>query len=170
MDNFFIFCAQYLFVVAFLIAAIYFFKQARKLQARIVILGVICACISYAIALIAGQLYFDPRPFVEEHFIPLIAHDTENGFPSDHVLMLSVIAAVVSIFNLRWAAVLWLITGLVAYSRVYVGVHHSIDVLASILIVVIVTAVSYYLFRGTALNRATTSINNHVLKRFGLGY
>lgn len=169
MDNFFIFCAEYLFIAVFLIAVIYFFNLPRKTQIKIALLGIICGTISYGIALIAGQLYNDPRPFVEGHFKPLIAHDTENGFPSDHVLMLSVIAAIFSIYHKKCGAMLWLITGLVAYARVYAGVHHFIDVLASAMIVILVTLISFKLLNRGLLETMTRQINR-LLQRFGWDY
>jgi undecaprenyl-diphosphatase len=166
MDNFFIFCAEYLFIAVFFIAGIYFFSLPRKTQIRIVLLGMICGLISYGLALIAGLFYYDPRPFVEGHFKPLIQHDTENGFPSDHVLMLSVVAAVFSIYQRNVAAVLWFITGLVAFSRVYVGVHHIIDVLASIMIVISGTFISLLILKKGWLD---TLINRIQLILHGLG-
>src|SRR5438105_13334312 len=108
MDVVLVFCAKYLFVLAFIIAAIFFFKQKKEVQIKIVVFGLTCALLSYGIALIAGQLYYDPRPFVTGHFTPLIAHDTENGFPSDHVLLVSAVAAVLSVFNKRYAIAVWI--------------------------------------------------------------
>jgi undecaprenyl-diphosphatase len=143
MDFFFILCAKYFFAIPFLIAGIFFLKQPRPLQIRIVIFGLCCAVLSYGLALLLGQLYFDPRPFVEGHFKPLIEHDTENGFPSDHVLLVSTIAAVLTVFAKRLSIWCWICTILIAVARVYVGVHHIIDVVTSIFIAVIVTALFY---------------------------
>jgi undecaprenyl-diphosphatase len=143
MDQVFIFCAQYLYFLVFLIAGIFFLRQKRAIQIRMIIFGSLSAIISYIISVIAGKLYFDPRPFVEGHFTPLIAHDTENGFPSDHVLLVSCVAAVMTVFNKKLAAILWFLTIIVAISRVWVGVHHYIDVTASILISILVTSILY---------------------------
>lgn len=145
MDLFFILCAKYLFVVPFLLAGLYFLRQPRPLQIRIVLFGLCCALTSYGIALLLGHIYFDPRPFVEGHFTPLIPHDTENGFPSDHVLLVSVVAAVLTVFSKRLAVWAWLCVLLIAVARVYVGVHHIVDVVASVLIAVIVTLLFYIL-------------------------
>ena len=143
MEKVLIFCARYLYVAVFIIAAIYFFRQQKDVQIKIVFLGLLSAAISYMVALVAGQIYFDPRPFVEGHFKPLIEHDMENGFPSDHVLLVSCVAAVVTVFNKPLAACLWFLTCLVAYARVFVGVHHYLDVIASMIITVSVTAAVY---------------------------
>ncbi|MBO9618343.1 MAG: phosphatase PAP2 family protein [Niabella sp.] len=153
MDTFFIFCANYLFVAPFLLAAVFFFKQKRNVQINIVIFGLCCALVGYGIALLLGQLYFDPRPFVAGHFKPLIDHDTENGFPSDHVLLVSTVSAVLTVFAKRLSIYAWICTILIAIARVYVGVHHIIDVAGSLLIASGVTALFYILFKRYWPNR-----------------
>jgi undecaprenyl-diphosphatase len=115
-------------------------------QIKIVVFGLACATVSYLIALLAGQLYFDPRPFVVGHFKPLIEHDTENGFPSDHVLLVATVAAVVTVFDKKIALLLCGFTIVIAIARVYVGVHHIIDVVTSMFIAGAVTALIYYFF------------------------
>ncbi|GAC1490804.1 MAG: hypothetical protein NVS1B13_20670 [Flavisolibacter sp.] len=106
--------------------------------------GLACAIVSYLLALLFGQLYFDPRPFVQGHFKPLIVHDAENGFPSDHVLLVSIVAAVLTVFNKPISALLWILTIVVAYARVFVGVHHIIDVATSIIISILVVITLYF--------------------------
>lgn len=146
MDLFFILCAKYLFVIPFIIGGGFLFRQPKASQIKIILFGLACAVISYLIALIAGQLYFDPRPFVIGHFKPLINHDTENGFPSDHVLLVSIVAAVVTVFNRKISLLLWGFTFVIAIARVYVGVHHIIDVVGSMFIAGAVVTVLYYFF------------------------
>jgi undecaprenyl-diphosphatase len=158
MDQFFIFCANYLFIVVFVIAAIYFLRQPRKIQVHIILTGLACALLSYIIALIGGALYNDPRPFVVGHFKPLIEHDTENGFPSDHVLLVSCVSAVMFLYNKGIAALLWALTLLIAIARVYVGVHHPVDVAASMLIVIVVTLVIYFTINKDFLDRLCSSV------------
>ena len=146
MDLIFILCAKYLFLIILLISGIFFLKQPRESKIKMVVFGLLCAISSYLIALLAGHLYFDPRPFVG-HFKPLIEHDTENGFPSDHVLLVSVIAAVITVFSKKLSIILWALTIIIAIARVYVGVHHIIDVVASIFIAITTTAILYFLLR-----------------------
>lgn len=88
---------------------------------------------------VANHFYNNPRPFVVGHFAPLIAHDADNGFPSDHVLVAAGIAAIVFVFHRTTGIVLGLIAALIAVSRVYVGVHHAFDVISSFAIAVMST-------------------------------
>ena len=149
-DLLFIFGAKYLFIFSFLIAGIYFLKQSWPIKKKIIILGIISIVLIYSTALVAGHLYNDPRPFVVDHFTPLIPHAPDNGFPSDHVLMVSAIAAIILFFSRRIGVILWLITILVALSRVYVGVHHLVDVIGSMLISLVVTSIVYIILKNVS--------------------
>lgn len=91
--------------------------------------------LAFAASRIADALYSNPRPFVQDHFIPLIAHGTDNGFPSSHTLLAAFLTAAVWPYNRRLGKLLGVLTVLVAASRVYAGVHHVADVVASVVIV-----------------------------------
>jgi undecaprenyl-diphosphatase len=143
MNTVFIFGARYLFLLVPLIALVFFLKQSRSKQKEMAIFSVISIVLIYLLAVLAGHVYFNPRPFVVGNFTPLIPHSADNGFPSDHVLFVSAIASVIMYFNRRISLVLWGLTIIVATSRVYVGVHHFVDVLASMIISLLVTALVY---------------------------
>lgn len=137
LDIFVIFGAKYLFLVSFLIAVICALTLSREQQKKLFYFGLLALPLIYCTAVLAGYLYDNPRPFVVGHFTPLIPHDASNGFPSDHVLLVAAIAAVFTFFHKRVALVLWVITALVGAARVYAGVHHAVDVLASMLIAIV---------------------------------
>jgi len=141
MDNFFIFGAEYLFLLSVVIAAIYLFKSLDK--RKLFKFGVIILPVSYLIGLVARALYYNPRPFVTENFTPLIDHVADNGFPSDHTLLVASLAVWATFFNNKLSLALWAIAIIVAVSRVYVGVHHPIDVLGSMVISALVGLMLY---------------------------
>jgi len=120
-----------------------FISYAKK----VLPLGVISLPLTYVLGVIARSLYFNPRPFMVSGVEPLISHAADNGFPSDHTLLLASIASLVFIFNRKLAAWLWVITILVGISRVYAGVHHFIDILGSISIAIASTALVYVIIR-----------------------
>lgn len=148
MNLFFIFGAKYLFVFSLIIAGAYFCLQPRHTQKRLTILTVFSGVLSFAVALLAGLVYVNPRPFISEHIVPLIPHAPDNGFPSDHALLVGLIASVLYPFDRRVSAVLWVIAIVVAASRVFVGVHHSVDVVGSFVITTAMTALGYWLIEG----------------------
>jgi undecaprenyl-diphosphatase len=159
MDTFFIICAKYLIVVPVLILGIYFLKQPRTHWKDLAIFAIGSAVLAYIVSFVAGHLYFDPRPFVVDHITPLISHAPDNGFPSDHALLAAAIASIGWVWNKRLGVSLWILALLIAYARVYVGVHHMIDVLGSIVISGLATYAVLYIHRRV-MNRNTDKISS----------
>ncbi|HEY4528441.1 MAG TPA: phosphatase PAP2 family protein [Candidatus Paceibacterota bacterium] len=147
MTNVLIFCAKYLFILSPVVVFYFFYKSDAEIRKRILVLGALSLPLSYILGVIGRMLYFNPRPFMVSGVEPLISHAADNGFPSDHTLLLASIASLVFIFNRKLAAWLWVITILVGISRVYAGVHHFIDILGSISIAIASTALVYVIIR-----------------------
>lgn len=145
-DYFFIFGAKYLYLLAGVIVLVWFWKLPKEKKKEIIIFGVIALPVIYLVSKIGAWLYFDPRPFVVGHFAPLIPHDPDNGFPSDHALLMSAIASIIYPFNKKVSAGVWIIAVLVGISRVYVGIHHPIDIVGSVVISAVVSALAYFVF------------------------
>ncbi len=137
-----VFVAQYLYLFALLIAAIFFFTQTKAVMKNMAICGVIIAPLAYVVSRISSLFYYDPRPFVVGHFVPLIAHAADNGFPSDHVLLTGAVAMIVWFYNKKLSVVLWALALLIGWARVFVGVHHWTDIIGNI-VMVIVSGVVY---------------------------
>lgn len=102
----------------------------RRDGLRAVIAAGVGALLGLAVGSLLGALWQEQRPFVADHYAPLIAHSADASFPSDH---LTVIGAA---FGAAWpvsrtlaaaAAVLGLVVG---FARVAVGVHYPWDVVA----------------------------------------
>ena len=143
MTTFFVFSAQYLFILPILILSAYFFTRKWPTQKRMVFFAIPAGLLTYLLGLIGNYLYYDPRPFVVGHFTPLIAHAADNGFPSDHTLLVSSLAAIGMYWN-KWLGIrLWAIALFVAFSRVYVGLHHPIDVIGSMAFAFVATSAWY---------------------------
>jgi len=130
----FIFGAKYLYLLVLAIALVWFLMQSRPRQKETLMLAGICLPLILVIFKLAGHLYYNPRPFVVGHFKPLIYHNASNGFPSHHALIVTAAVSLVFIFNRRLGFVLWILALGVGLFRVYVGVHHLVDIAASILI------------------------------------
>ena len=143
LDQFAIFVAQYLYIFVVLAAAIYFFTRPKRVMKSMAICGAIIAPLAFIISRIAQHLYYDPRPFVVGHFIPLIAHAADNGFPSDHVLLTGAIAITITFFSRKWGIVFWALALLIGWARVFVGVHHATDIIGSI-VINLIAGLAYY--------------------------
>lgn len=144
----FIFGAKYLYLAVIIISFIWFLTQPKPRRKEVLIIICICLPLVFVISEVAGSLYYNPRPFVFGHFQPLIPHKADNGFPSHHELLVSFISAVIFVFSRRAGFVLWVLALFVGFSRVYVGVHHTIDIAASMIISIISVTLVYF-FRKT---------------------
>ena len=134
MDTILIFGAQKLFLLSPLIAAFFFYKMPREARIEMLIFAFFSLPLTFILAMGARELYFNPLPFVKNGLEPLLDHAPNNGFPSDHVLLLAAVAAIFTFFHKKAAISLWVITVFVGLSRMFVGVHHLIDIMASMLI------------------------------------
>lgn len=78
--------------------------------------------------------YFErPRPFNEVSLLGKVKYIGEAGgysFPSNHAMNMFVCATLLTLFYRRKFWLFYAIAALVAYSRVYLGVHYMSDILA----------------------------------------
>ncbi len=141
MNILIIFIAKYLVFVSAAIAVLYFAKLSRAKQKEMLIFAVILLPLSYIVAKLVSRFYFDPRPFVQGNFTPLLPHAADNGFPSDHTLLAAAIAFATFHFNKKLGLFLLLLAILVGVARILAGVHHVADIAGSI----IITGLVYFL-------------------------
>lgn len=92
------------------------------------------AVVALGVGQVLGALFPEARPFVVDHFSPLVAHSADGSFPSDHLLALGALVGGLLMASRPLAAVAAVMALLVAAARVYVGIHHPIDVVAGFLI------------------------------------
>ena len=104
-------------------------RLTRALLLRMVCSGVIAILLT----LFLGHAVHDPRPFIAEHYAPLTHASTDNGFPSDHVLMAALITGSMAWLSRAWPAFA-LGTLAIAAGRLGIGAHHTLDVLGSLVI------------------------------------
>ena len=82
-----------------------------------------------------SHVYYHPRPFVMEVGRTLIYHAPNGSFPSDHMLIFSSIAFSYLFSAQRKLGISLLVMAwLVAWSRVYLGVHFPLDMLGAFLL------------------------------------
>jgi len=114
------------------------------------------AAAGMGIAIAVNQLIVhgvdEPRPFASmSNVLLLVHHANDPGFTSDHSVMAGAVAA--GLFFVR--KVLGWITAaaavLIAFARVYVGVHYPQDVLAGLALGVVVVLIGWLLVRPPLL-------------------
>ncbi len=132
MDTIAIFSAKYLLFANVFIAGAVAKMVPREQLKHYAAFALSTLGIAFVISRIAGHFYFDPRPFVIGNFTPLISHVVDNGFPSDHTLAAAALAVAVFPFSKKATGAAIAIALAVGAARVYVGVHHWIDIVGSV--------------------------------------
>jgi membrane-associated phospholipid phosphatase len=110
--------------------------RTRRLERRT---GAVMATAAGGVALLLVQPISNAvervRPFVDHpHAKLLISHARDPGFPSDHATGAFAIATALWLHDRTIGAVALVLAAIVAFARVYVGVHYPSDVVAGALI------------------------------------
>ena len=81
------------------------------------------------LASVVAQIHSDVRPFVvRTDSNLLISHTADNGFPSDHATVGFAVAGTL-VWWRRWLGLVAILAAcLIAFARVFVGVHWPVDV------------------------------------------
>jgi len=148
MNTVIVICAKYLIIVPILITALMLLYEPRSKWKKNVVHTCGVLAIAYILAKVGSHFFVDPRPFVVGHFTPLIPHAPDNGFPSDHTLLASALAAIVMCYRTRLAYFLWGLTLLIGTARVLAGVHHLVDILGSVIIALIAALIVHIVEKG----------------------
>lgn len=154
-----IFIANDLFYIMLLFFGFYWLRGNFAIKKQIV-KAFIFTTVALLISQIISHSFYHPRPFVMEVGRTLIYHSPNGSFPSDHMLIFSTIAFSYFFSEKRsLGIILILLAWLVAWSRVYLGVHFPLDMLGAFSLAFILN------FFGLALwNRFKITIIEFVLK------
>ena len=142
-----IFVARYFFLIPVALGIIYFLKHNWEIRRKMIILSAVSLFLTIVGIFILNYSYYDPRPFIITHFDPIVSHIPDNGFPSDHTALTFLIALIIYLFNRKLGLFLFLISILVSISRVYVGLHHLVDIFAGILLAIVSVLLSQGLIK-----------------------
>lgn len=96
-----------------------------------------------------------PRPFTEiEGLIPLIKKPTDFSFPSGHTTASFAVALVMlRMLPKKYGIPAVVLAALVAFSRLYLGVHYPTDVLAGFLVALAGSTLAVWIVRTKLENR-----------------
>ncbi len=144
-DSLIIFVAKYVYVVS--VALFIGYGLFTKRRTEFLLFALLVLPVSFLLSVLAGHLFYDPRPFVSEGLTPLISHAADNGFPSDHALLTGTLAAIATPFSFSVGALLWVLAILVGSARVLAHVHHTLDIVGSYAIAAVSAVAMYPLLR-----------------------
>lgn len=144
MDNIIVFCAKYVFALVILGIGIAWLRTAKNLKVQFIVATIVAGAIAYILSRIASHLYYDPRPFVTEHVKPLIAHQADNGFPSDHALLTMTLTAITYFYSKKAATGMLVLTVIVGVARILAKIHSPLDIGGGWVLGIIGAVVGYY--------------------------
>jgi undecaprenyl-diphosphatase len=113
-----------LWIAVAAVAVIFLLKMYRLVwQLAVATIG------GYVVAEMGKKLIARPRPYDLLHGVHVRIHETGNGFPSGHTMIITVILLTVWPYlprGWRWLALI--LIPAMALSRIYLGVHEPLDV------------------------------------------
>lgn len=147
MDTLIKIAGEYLIIAVGLIGVAAALLSKGKVRTGIIKLAILSFPIAFLAAWVAGHLYYDTRPFVVENVQPIIHHQPDNGFPSDHTLYAMVTAAVVFAYHRKIGLFLGILGIIIGVARVAAKVHHPVDIIGSIAIALAATGIAWLILR-----------------------
>ncbi len=134
MDMLIMFAARYLILLLPIALLQQIWMLSPKEKFSFIAHTLLTLLIAFALAKLGTQLYDNPRPFVVGQFEPLVPHGIENGFPSLHTLFAATMAALIFTKHRYLGIAMFFVAILIGTARVLAGVHHGLDVFASLCI------------------------------------
>ena len=119
-------------VVALLAAVLWLWGLTA--QRQLVIKIAIALAVSLFVSWTMGHLFPHDRPFVENIGYNFLHHAADDSFPSDHGTVIFTFALAFLCWHRLWSGSLLMVLAVViAWSRVYLGVHWPLDMLGGLL-------------------------------------
>ena len=151
LDNFMIFCAEYLIFVLFLIIIfLYFTLKEKHKKNQLIIFAFSSIILAWILNHLISFIYFRPRPFVtHEDIFLLVQHTQDKSFPSDHTTIAFALGLNIYLFNKKIGILALVCAFFVAFSRIFSGIHYPLDIfggiiMASLIIWITQTIISKY--------------------------
>jgi len=153
-----IFIANDLLYLMILFFLILWFKGNHEVKQQI-IKATIFTLLAFLIGKIISSFFYHPRPFVMGVGRTLIEHAPSGSFPSSHMLFFSTIAFSY-LFCKKSIGYLFLgLAWLVAFSRIYLGVHFPLDMIGAFTIAFLLNLLGIPLWKKYGKYPTTSIIN-----------
>jgi undecaprenyl-diphosphatase len=117
----------------------------RALERRLVVYAVVVALVGLLLNVLIGALWVEARPGATHHITALVTGANDASFPSDHATLAFGLALPVAWRRRDWGIPLLAGALLLAFARVYVGRHYPGDVLGSLALALLLTALIWQL-------------------------
>jgi undecaprenyl-diphosphatase len=134
LDNFMIFCAEYLIFGLFLISIFLFFNLTKKKEKiQLIIFTFSSTILAWLLNHLISLIYFRPRPFAtHDNIFLLIQHNQDKSFPSDHTTIAFALGLSIYLFNKKLGIFALICAFFIAFARIFSGLHYPLDILGGI--------------------------------------
>lgn len=136
-----VFGATYLIYLALLLVLILGIKGSIR-EKKALLLILVSVPIALLLIVIIHLFFFEPRPFANFHFTPIVPEKAGASFPSHHAAITAVLAFAYTYFKSRWSLLLLFIMCWVGLSRIFVGVHYPLDILGGFVTAIVAIFIS----------------------------
>ena len=137
-------------IVLFAVLLLVNFLEARHASDLRAVAGTIwagaAALAAVGIGQLIGRAVDRPRPYTAMTDVHVLVHRSSDfSFPSDHATAVGAIAVGLFLVSRRWGIAAMVGAVLMAFARVYVGVHYPSDVLVGLVLGGVVAAAGAFL-------------------------
>lgn len=127
LDAFAAYAAQFGLYVCIAIAII---AWARRRPRGLLIPLALAAVVAAAAVWTAGAVHQEARPFMVLGVAPLVPHNADNAFPSDHSAAAAYVSTAALFIDPAYGIAAWVFAAVLGVGRLYCLLHSPIDVLA----------------------------------------
>ena len=107
-------------------------------QREAAVRALLAAIVALTMSKLIGLMWFHPRPFIAGIGQTYLVHAPDSSFPSDHATSMFSVALALAVCQLREARrfglVLLVLAVVVAWARVFLGVHWPLDMVAAFIV------------------------------------
>lgn len=131
-------------IVLFPLMLIFNWFWRREAQKKAVLYALYSMILALALNIIISILWQHPRPFMILHGQHFLYHKANNSFPSNHMSLACAISfSLIAHKTLRsQGLILCAVSVMVAWARMYMGVHFPLDMAASLGVALVSAALS----------------------------
>ncbi len=130
-------------VIFILFIWVIFFSKRKMFNLSLLFLS---SFFSWITAAILKIIFHVDRPFITEGIIPLYK-ETGLSMPSEHMAVFSAIAISMFLIDKRAGVLFSIIAIFIGFSRIIIGVHYPIDILAGAIVGLIISLITIKIFK-----------------------
>jgi undecaprenyl-diphosphatase len=93
--------------------------------------AMVSSVISMFLHTLIKLFFFRPRPFAKRRVGILIPSKMDSSFPSKHTLLVFAVSTSIFLYDRALGSMMWLLSLLTAFSRIWLGHHYPSDILGS---------------------------------------